>query len=123
MIATLTLVFWGMQFVLFALLTATWFSWFIMQFCVCFGCRLPAPPWEPLLRQTLAVLSFPIGQFLPPESLATDSPSFFAVLTANSLIWSIGLGIPLYGLQRVIERAGRVQRTEEGCASQDRHDS
>ena len=103
-IAALTLMSWLAQNALVALLMAIWTGRFIMRLCCYRGAGLFGHHSEQFIVRTLEVLLCPLRQLLSPDWFGNDSLEVCVLLTANSLVWGVGLGIAIYSLQWTAER-------------------
>ena len=87
----IALIFWGLQFVLFALLLAPLLMGIILNVCSFGGIPTGEYVWENIVRALLAMLTFPTLLFAQPDDLCSSLWAFFALITVNSLVWGVGI--------------------------------
>ena len=88
--------FWLAQLVLFALMLATWFSHFILQWFAAFGWALPYTSFQKFLFKLMTIITYPTRLFLRPGWFGDDSITTILLLGANSAIWGVVLGSLIY---------------------------
>jgi len=88
--------FWLAQLILFALMLATWFSHFILQWFAAFGRPLPYTSFQKFLFKIMTIITFPTRLFLRPGWFGDDSVMTVLLLGVNSAIWGVIMGTLIY---------------------------
>ena len=103
-IALVTLVFGLTQYLLHALVFASFVFESIMALCLCSDFPLFGPEWHRFLVQALKVLTLPASFLFPPGPLGGNAVEAFPLVAANSLIWGTVLGLAISAALEMAER-------------------
>ena len=92
-----SIVFWALQFLLFAILVVGWFFRFILEWLVGLGTPQPETFFESWLRAVMNILTYP-ARLLAGEQFNDGMFATVLLFGISSVVWGAGLGTVVYAV-------------------------